>query len=149
MKILTVLFLLATLTACQTSDKKTSGITEEAPDSQVALTFLNNYVQSCNALQDSDRWIAENTQLSDAFKTAYKKLVDDARKADPELGLDFDPIFDAQDYDEKGYQIASIDEKSGIVELEGVSSPDDRVNIRVKKIGDRTLVDGAGVIRMK
>src|SRR5580700_942852 len=49
------------------------------------------------------RWINANSYLSDAFKKVVQKKIVDARKADAELGLDFDPIVAGQDYPKKGY----------------------------------------------
>ena len=66
----------------------------------------------------------------------------------PELGLGFDPIFDAQDYPDIGYRIKSFDSKTGIVQLESSDNLGYHAKVRVKLIGNKTLVDGAGVIRM-
>ena len=64
---------------------------------QAALKFINSYVKQA----DSDQWVAKQTSLTPSFKAAYKKLVDEARKIDPEIGLGFDPIVDGQDFPEK------------------------------------------------
>ena len=57
--------------------------------------------------------------MTDKFKTTYRNLLDSARKADPELGLDFDPIFDAQDFDDKGFSIMTADTNTGYVTVIG------------------------------
>ena len=82
---------------------------ESKIDTQVALKFINDYCEFCNqqlkknkSILSTDVWIAKNNLLSISFKKSYKGLVDAAKKEDPELGLDFDPIFDAQDFPERG-----------------------------------------------
>src|SRR5258708_38152788 len=50
-----------------------------------------------NSDQAIIRWVNANSTLSDSFKKALRKAVLDARKADPEMGLDSDPILNAQD----------------------------------------------------
>jgi hypothetical protein len=146
MKKLMILFLAATVFSCETSVETTS---EQAGlDPQVAVDVLNDYVKSCNELRDSGKWVENHSQLTKEFKNDYKKLIKEAYEDDPEMGLGFDPIFNAQDYSEKGYELSSFDSKTGLVVLQGVDYPDYKVKLLVKIVDNKCLVDGAGVIRM-
>ena len=147
MKIFLSAFLLFTFVACNTPDKAPEELASKT-DPQVALDFMNSYVKSCNELTNPEKWVAENKQLSNEFKAAYRKLMKEAWEHDPEFGLGFDPIFDAQDYPDIGYRIKSFDSKTGIVQLESSDNLGYHAKVRVKLIGNKTLVDGAGVIRM-
>lgn len=146
MKNLLILFVAATLFSCETSVESTP---EKAGlDPQVALDVMNDYVSACNELKDPGKWVEKHRLLTKEFKRDYKKLIKEAYEADPEMGLGFDPIFNAQDYSEKGYELNSFDSKTGLVVLQGVDSPDFKTRLVVKLVGDKCLVDGAGVIRM-
>lgn len=149
MKILMILLLITSLFSCETSVTHTQSTqTKNELDPQVALDVMNDYVASCNALKDAGKWVENSELLTDDFKKDYKQLMKEAWEDDPEMGLGFDPIFNAQDYSEKGYVISSFDEKSGLVILKGVDSPDYKVKLLVKMVDDHCLVDGAGVIRI-
>ena len=146
MKKLMMLFLGVALFSCETSVETTSG--QAGLDPQVAEDVLNQYVWACNDSKEPEEWVENQTLLTDDFKRDYKKMMEEAWKNDPELGLGFDPIFNAQDYSEKGYELSSFDSKTGLVVLQGVDYPDYKVKLLVKLVGNKCLVDGAGVIRM-
>jgi hypothetical protein len=119
------------------------------PDSSIALQFINDYSDFCSKKQSSDNdWIKKNRLLTDNFKTAYKNLLDSAIKLDPEMGLGFDPIFDAQDYPDQGFEIVSCDNKSGFVTLKGKDWPEFVLIIRIVYQDNKWLVDGSGVINI-
>lgn len=121
---------------------------------QAALDFMNSYVNLFDDEEvDSDKWIAENKQLTSSFKDAYKKLVEDALKADPELGLDSDPIIDGQDSAEQFDKVTKCDEKSGVLLVSGPWDEEDtnvRMEVAVKPVKDKDqwLIDGAGIINI-
>ena len=141
-----IFFLVIVMLSCSQTQESVKEITFSA---DAALKFINDYTQSCIELKDPKKWIAACPLLTTDFKKDYKQLWDDAYKADPELGLDFDPIFDAQDFPEKGFKLLSTDETTGKVIVQGIELPTFQVSIKLKKTGDQWLVDGAGVIRMK
>lgn len=148
-KSLTLFLLLAGLFSCETSATHTERTFDKTElDPQLALDVMNSYVANCNAVKDAEKWVENNELLTADFKEDYKQLMKEAWEDDPEMGLGFDPIFDAQDYSEKGYVISSFDEKSGLVVLKGVDSPDYKVKLLLKMVAGHCLVDGAGVIRM-
>jgi hypothetical protein len=119
----------------------------EVPDFNVALTFINDYTRHCTSV-DMDKWIPKHKLLSDNFKSAYKAFVDSVRREDPEMGLDFDPIFDAQDYPDKGFFLKEIDSADRCVTVEGKNWNDFTVVLKVVRKSGKSLVDGAGIIHM-
>ncbi len=129
---------------------------ESKIDTQVALKFINDYCEFCNqqfkknkSILSTDDWIAKNSLLSISFKKSYKGLVDAAKKEDPELGLDFDPIFDAQDFPENGFELASVDDDQYItVKAKDPNWAGFTIKIKVVYQQNKWLVDGAGVINI-
>lgn len=147
-KLMTLLFI-ATLFSCETSVKTTdSSPNKTEMDPQVALEVMNAYVANCNALKDAEKWLENQKLLTDDFKNDYKKMMKEAWENDPEMGLGFDPILDAQDFPEKGFEIKSVDSKTGLVVLQGVDWPDFIVATKLVEVNGKWLVDGAGAIRM-
>lgn len=119
-------------------------------DARVALQFINDYVAFCSSKQriKVSQWVENNKLLTNHFKSTYIKLVNSALKSDPELGLDFDPILDAQDYPEKGFNIINYDSATGYVTLNGKDWPAFVLVTRIVKQGNKWLVDGSGVINI-
>jgi hypothetical protein len=129
-------------------------VTPPVPDSLVALKFLNDYIEYCNKGSKNEKatgtwdWLKQQPVLTDNFKAAYKKLEEKAKKDDPEMGLDFDPIFDAQDYPDKGMEILACEGKTGFVTLRGKAWKDFLITVRLVSVNSKWLVDGAGVINI-
>ena len=125
--------------------------TKVTPDFSVALNFINDYTKfsmpKAQASIDTN-WIDRNELLTDHFKTAYRALLDSARKEDPELGLGFDPIFDAQDFPDKGFSIFKADTLGGYVTVVGNDWKEFELVLKVVQNDKKWLVDGAGVINI-
>ena len=157
-------FLIATLvlfTSCGSTEKPT--ITE--PDTQKeevsvtstavkvsnALAFINEYVENSNnmktALNISD-WTKRNTLCTANFKTALQNIIDAALREDPEMGLDADPIYDAQDYPEKGFELASFDEKTNYLTVKGIDWLDFKLTMKVVEENGEWMVDGCGSVNI-
>jgi hypothetical protein len=149
MKKIIFLLLTTTLFSCETPLKDQHVSQQETlPDQQVAFKVLNDYVSNCNSMKSEEAWVENNELLTTDFKEAYKKMMQEAWEDDPELGLGFDPIVNAQDYPEKGFKLASgKSSDSSIVILEGIDM-DMTVKVKLKEIKGKWLVDGMGVIRM-
>lgn len=143
------LLLVTALFSCETPVKNQEAPRQEVvPDQQVALKVLNDYVSNCNALKDAGKWVENNDLLTADFKKDYNKIMREAWEDDPELGLGFDPIFNAQDYPEKGFKIVSNEEpRNPVITLRGIDM-DITVKVKLKEINNKWLVDGMGVIRM-
>ena len=120
------------------------------PDFNVALNFINDYTKLCTQPQrtKTSDWIRQNPLLSDTFKNRYTSLLDSAEKKDPELGLDFDPIFDAQDFPEKGFSLVKIDTVNRYVTVAGNDWKEFELVLKVGQENNKWLVDGAGVINI-
>jgi hypothetical protein len=94
-------------------------------------------------------WIQKNELLTDSFKKNYKNLVDSAKKADPEMGLDFDPIFDAQDFPDKGCELLNCDQNTGYITVKGkIDWPEFNLVLKVVSQNGKWLVDGCGAINI-
>jgi hypothetical protein len=137
----------------ENNGKKVEGKTIEAstPYYNVALKFINDYTDYCNNLTGANldsNWIYRNQLLTQSFKDRYKTLLDSAYKKEPELGLDFDPIFDAQDYPDKGFVILKSDNNTGFVTVKGKNWKEFTVILKVVSQNGKWLVDGAGIINI-
>ena len=124
---------------------------DNSPDFNVALTFINGYATFCTPTSpptNDTNWIRNNSLLTDSFKMTYYNLINSARKEDPELGLDFDPIFDAQDFPDKGFVLLNSDVKSGLVTVKGKDWPEFVLVLKVVQQDGKSLVDGSGVINI-
>ncbi|NDV60554.1 hypothetical protein [Bacteroides sp. 519] len=117
-----------------------------------ALIFINGYTENANKLNESltmIEWVELHKGLTtQSFRLALKKIIDDAYQEDPELGLGFDPVFDAQDYPDKGFEVDSFDEQTNHLTVRGKDWPDFKVTMRVVKENEQWLVDGCGVVNM-
>ena len=117
MRSLIITLLSVGLFSCNSENKNNSEVSatpsekQVVPDFNVALNFINDYTKLCVQPQrtKTTEWIRQNPLLTDNFKNRYTSLMDSAEKKDPELGLGSDPIFDAQDFPEKGFSILKID----------------------------------------
>lgn len=116
-----------------------------------ALAFINSYVDNCNKMKESVgvvEWTNSNKLTTQSFKTKLKKIMDEAYKLEPKMGLDADPIFDAQDYPDKGFELYSLDEKTNFVVVKGKDWPDFKLTIKMVKDNNNWLVDGCGIINI-
>jgi hypothetical protein len=120
-----------------------SQATIETPKSAVALAFINEYVKYCDNRKSESgtiKWIEDNKLLTTEFKKSYKGLVEEARKREPELGLGFDPIFDAQDYPDKGFEFLKFDSEEYVM-VRGIGWSSFTIVIKVRLVGDKWMVD--------
>lgn len=136
--------------------------TKNSKDSQVldskqynktdnALTFINDYVKNVNKMNKAVGildWVNTNKLTTDGFKRELKRIIDEGYKNDPELGIDADPIFDAQDNPEMGFEIESFDEKTNYLIVKGIDWPDFKLTMKIKNENGDWLVDGCGMINI-
>ena len=126
--------------------------TKQTPDIEVALKFITDYAAVCSANPDGAKngsWIQQNEGLTDNFKKSYKKMVDSADRADPAMGLDFDPVFDAQDFPDKGFELLSYDHNTGYLSVKGkIDWPEFNLVMKVVSQNGKWLVDGCGAINI-
>jgi hypothetical protein len=116
---------------------------------EAALSFINDYLEFDHKGNEvaTVKWMNSNPLLTAEFKTQYKALIAEARKEEPELGLDFDPIFDAQDYPDEGFEFLKFDSNDYVI-VRGIDWPQFTVIIRMAFLQNKWMVTGAGVINI-
>ncbi len=125
--------------------------TEREAKINVALTFINGYVVNCNKVKqamDIVKWVNSSKLVTKEFQLALKKIMDEAHKADPILGLDFDPLFNAQDYPDKGFVLDSIDNTGNYLTLKGKDWEQFKIHIKLVNDNQQWLVGGCGIVNM-
>ncbi len=118
---------------------------------EFALKFINAYVNNCNQLkhaEDCVTWIDKNHFTSQDFNMALKNLIEKANQNDPELGLGFDPIFNAQDYPEAGFELDQLDSMSNTVVVKGKNMPSFKMSIHLISRNNRWLINGCGAVNV-
>lgn len=150
-----ILFVLLGVSCKTQTNEKTKILTESknagmTPDFNVALTFINDYAEFCEPKSPpaiDSTWIERNPLLTENFKARYKAIFDSAEIANPESGLECDPIFYAQDNDSK-YIILKADSINGYVTMCGKEWKESIVVMRVIYQNDKWLVEGSGMINI-
>ena len=118
------------------------------PDYKVAVMFINDYVDFLNDRNSNIgliEWIDSRTDITIDFKTELKGIITKIEKEYPEIGLDFDPIIDAQDRPNK-FEIDTKD--SDYLIVKGTDWPAFRLILKLKFEFDKWLVDGSGIVNI-
>lgn len=118
------------------------------PNYDIAIKFINEYVQFCNdrnSKLSTIEYINNQTLVTKEFQSELASIFLKAEKEDPELGLGFDPIFDAQDYPNE-FEIEKID--SNYLIVRGKDWSNFRLTLKLKFDGNKWLVDGSGIINI-
>lgn len=131
--------------AADTTYANRPSLTLMARDS-IAHIFLRDYLLVLKKQGSDTAWVQANEFVTDEFKTAHRELIRKAWKEEPEYGLGFDPILDAQDYPEEF--IVALSSADDFVTLSGKDWPEFNVVIKMKKMGISWKVDGAGVVNI-
>lgn len=122
------------------------------PDPSIALQFINDYVAFSNERGKAQlglvEWVSKQTTVTEHFKKELRSIVEKAEKEDPELGLGFDPIFDAQDYPGNGFELDKLDNKTGYLIVKGIELEGHKVTMKIKLVNGSWLVDGAGIVNI-
>lgn len=125
-----ILFLLVLFAlSCNNKQQKTNstkeqvktGLNDTALMTNVALNFINDYVSNCNKMKEQIeiiKWVNARPNVSSKFKTELKKMIEEAEKNNPEYGLGFDPIFNAQDYPSNGFKLLKFHLNSNYLMVE-------------------------------
>ena len=115
-----------------------------------ALKFINSYVENCNKKNSMEivKWVTSNSYTTEKFRNELTQLIKNANTIDPELGLGFDPIFNAQDYPEEGFKLESLDTKSGYLVVTGKNWKDFKLKMKLIEDNNKWLVDGCGIINI-
>lgn len=134
------------------SGNKTEQASNESNDEKPienGLAFLNSYVENCNRMKESKgvfEWVDSNQFVTANFKTELKKIM--AISAEPDVMLESDPIFDAQDYPSEGFELDSFDQKSNYLVVKGKNWPEFKLSLKIALEKDEWLVDGCGIINI-
>jgi hypothetical protein len=115
-----------------------------------ALAFINSYVENTNKMGqavETRKWVNSNDLSTSGFKTELNKILDEAYRKEPEVGLDFDPILDAQD-NPNIFGLESFDETTNYLVVKGKDWPEFKVTMKIKEENGRWLVDGCGFINI-
>ncbi|MDM1548763.1 hypothetical protein HX096_12960 [Empedobacter falsenii] len=158
-KFILPVLLLSFVASCNSNNSSSSSKENKVKDSvkesdvnyNVALDFMNNYVDyiiDTIGKINQDEYIKQNELLTQSFKDRYKFVQDSAFKVEPEVGLDFDPIVDGQDFPDKGFKIKSIDKATGLVTLQGIDWQDFEVVLKVVNENNKSLINGSGIINI-
>ena len=176
MKIIYYIFIVLFFTVCTSSPKNETEVleenqtvvqskTEEQPelmppnvnkpvihsDSLVAIKFINSYVDNLNRMKDAVEisvWVDSSQLVTRDFKKGLHEILRKAYQNEPEYGLGFDPILDAPDYPDEGFELVSYDRHSGYATIKGKDWEDFIVNLKIVEINGQLLVDGCGVINI-
>ncbi len=119
-----------------------------------AIDFINAYVDYLNARferkteQDRVEWINEQSTVTDHFKQALDSIIAAAELKNPGRGLDGDPILDAQDYPDDGFEPEFADSVNGYLTVKGIGWESFLITMRVVQMDGQWMVDGAGIVNI-
>lgn len=145
-KVTLFLFAAFAVISTQCTTAQPSGTRED-----VALKFMNDYAKSImNPEENGDitAWLNGRSDNTQEFRDELKQMIETAEQEDPEMGLGFDPILNAQDIDQAGFAVAKSADAQGYVVLKGKTWQDYKVALKVVQEGNQWKIDGAGVVRI-
>lgn len=149
-------FLLSIVYACENKTKESTIElldTYENPSSseKIALNFINSYVEFCES-DSSDQtlteWVNYQDFISSEFTDSLNALVEREKNKNPDLGLDYDPIFNAQDYPSEGFEFKCMNTSQTIVTLCGKEWQEFEVKVKLSPARSNMVIVGAGAINM-
>jgi hypothetical protein len=119
----------------------------------IALTFINSYADNCNKMKEAIgivEWVNSNELSTNNFKKEVKRIIEEANEEDPELGLGFDPIFDAQDFDNRFEleKLEKYDDQTNFIVVKGKEWTAYKLTIKVVLENNKWLVDGCGIVNI-
>lgn len=167
-----LIFIISTLFACNSSPRTNTNAVETSQlfdttsteleqtepiesqtelNSEIAVNFINSYVENANKMREAveiREWVNSSKLVTDNFKTELFNMINEAFEREPDYGLGFDPILDAQDYPEEGFLLSNYDSTLNIATVAGKQWTSFVLNIKLTNQNGRTLVDGCGVVNM-
>lgn len=123
------------------------GCKPDIPDYDKGLLFINEYLAYIDLNGDSNitDWINNRNDVSSNFKKELNQLVYEGKKADPELGLGFDPIIDAQD---NPGEVQILHQDKNYLTVQGVEMPAFKLTLKLVKLDTTWFIDGSGIINI-
>jgi hypothetical protein len=96
-------------------------------------------------------FVTSKPYFSKGLVRALKKLIRDAKREQPEIGLDYDPITNGQDLPEKGFRTSDVtlkgDTAVATVERVGLTAPP--LKVRLVRQKGAWLIDGIDSLNAK
>lgn len=118
---------------------------------QIAIDFMNAYIENCNKMKDAlgiVDWTYASPLTTQHLKIELENIVNTAWEQDPEIGLGFDPFFDAQDYPDEGVELFDFNQETGYITVKGINWESFRLTLKVVRQYGQTLVDGCGIVNI-
>nr|WKN37209.1 hypothetical protein K4G66_00615 [Tunicatimonas sp. TK19036] len=154
LRLLTIIFGLVSIgfqTSITDSREDIANRVIASPSPEIALVFINDYIKF---IDDGSseltlvEWVKSQKTVTDNFKSELERIITEAKIQDPELGLGFDPILDAQDYPEKGFELHQQDTDSEFLIVQGIEWETFQLTMKIKESDGKWLVDGSGIINI-
>lgn len=148
---LLVLFALSCNNKQQKKEQVKTGLNDTTLMTNIALNFINDYVSNCNKMKEQIeiiKWVNARPNVSSKFKTELKKMIEEAEKTNPEYGLGFDPIFNAQDYPSNGFKLLKFQPNSNYLMVEAKDWKGFTITMKLKKLDNKWFIDGCGAINI-
>lgn len=131
-------------------DNTKEPLKDNSPEN-IALLFINSYISDCIKLNESVgylNFVKSSTLTTNNFKEELQKIVDEAEKEDPEMGLDYDPIVPGNDIPDEGFEFKHFDKKTNLIIVKGKNWPEFEVTIKLVLQNGKWLIDGCGVVNI-
>lgn len=126
--------------------------TEVEINPQVAVNFVNSYIDSLEKEKDHfeiRKWARNSALTTEDFNEKLDSMITDALKTEPEYGLGFDPILNAQDYPDRGFRLLTFDKATGLVTVSGIEWDNFQIKVQLVWRNSKTLVDGCGAVNLR
>ena len=110
--------------------------------------FFEQYVALFDRGDSTAQWIDESPVLTPAFKQAYTKMFADAEAA--EMGLDQDPVLNAQDVPTRPYttRTAIITGDRATAEVTNAEWSDALIRVSLVAVNGEWMIDGINEINL-
>lgn len=151
MRTLTIFLIGLIILSCQTTKNESSEMTitqSTEPSYELAIQFINDYLNFSNDLNTEVgliEWIEKRNDVTVDFKNELKRIIEEAEKNDPELGLGFDPILNAQD---SPYKFVFDKIESNYLTVKDEKWSDFKLTLKIKSKNDIWMIDGSGIINI-
>ncbi len=128
---------------------------QNSADPKIALDFINEYIGFLNNSftgkdweMSIEQWLDNRSDVSSDFKNEYHRLLKEAALENPGYGLGFDPILDAQDFPDNGFELYGAVSSLGYLTVRGIDWEDFKIRIRLVKENNKWLVYGSGIVNI-
>ena len=154
MKIFVFIIFLGLIISCSEKKQNSENVNNISEATTIGLMFINDYTKYQNdqinnkGLNSDSNWVHNNIYSTNNFKEKYKQILLSALQEDPELGLESDPIFDAQDFPDQGFKLTSFDSTTGYLVVSDIENDSFQVVLKMAKENNKWLVDGCGTINV-